>query len=294
MRSGSFHGISQSRQTESLARYSEVKDATIPLSSGLSLRIHHDSQPRVGKVADLQKGLILLYKNVELVGEGLGFGVPIIKNMNETYFSGSARLRLAKDGGAFLVRKEFILDLIERNEFASVRLENRRVRAVLRFVGDVYQKHKRLQHLTPKTLAHKAGYKAKFVKVDSIGSVLVDYTIDGTNVHVRADFGSVLMNRLEGFFMLNEQAGTCFRRYSDSDGLELFDNDIGAWFPIKADSACLTHNQGTVGFRVHTVDGALLRRGGEYLKDSLDWVGLDYELKQKKRLFEYDVEVVGA
>lgn len=294
MRSDSFHGISDSRQAESLSRYSEVNDVTIPLSSCISLRIHHDSQPRVGKVADLQKGLILLYKKAELVGEGLGFGVPIVKSMDETYFSGSARLRLAKDSGVFLVRKEFTLDMIERNEFASVRLENRRLRAIFRFVGDSYQKHRQLQHLTPKTLAHKASYKAKFLKVDPVGSVLVDYTIDGTHVHVRADFGSLRTNLLKGLFMLNEQAGTCFRRYSDADGLELLDNDIGAWYPIKADSACLTDDQGRIGFRLHRVNGAVLRRGREYLKGSLDWVGLDYELERKKRFFKYDVEIVGA
>jgi len=290
----SLHGVSHSRQTESFASYSSVNDITIPLSSCLSLRIYDDSKPRVGKVADLQKGLILLFKKAELVGEGLGFGVPIVKSVNETYFSGSSRLQVAREGGVFLVRKEFILDRVERNEFASIRLENKRVRAILRFIGDVYQNHRRLQLLTPKTLAHKASYKAKFLKVDPIGSVCVDYTIDGTNVHVKTDFSSLPIDQLERLFMLNEQAGTCFRRYSDSDGLELFDDNIGAWLPIRADSSFLTDDQRQVGFRLQRVDKTVLRLGREYLKDSLNWAGLDYELGPKDRLFEYDIEVVGA
>ncbi len=48
-----------------------------------------------------------------------------------------------------------------------------------------------------------------------------------------------------------------------------------------------------VGFRLWKKENSILRKGREYLKDSLDWVGLDYELSPETLFFEYSVEKSG-
>ncbi|HYA22380.1 MAG TPA: hypothetical protein VEG31_04350, partial [Thermoproteota archaeon] len=61
---------------------------TIPLRASLALRIYSDNRPHNLKIAELQKGLILVHDEEELVGEGSGFGVPVLLCSGETYFSG--------------------------------------------------------------------------------------------------------------------------------------------------------------------------------------------------------------
>jgi cellulose synthase/poly-beta-1,6-N-acetylglucosamine synthase-like glycosyltransferase len=47
-------------------------------------------QPHVGKTAGLAKGLVLETSNGSLAGEGMGFGVPLVRYPEGDYFSGSA------------------------------------------------------------------------------------------------------------------------------------------------------------------------------------------------------------
>ncbi len=47
-------------------------------------------QPRVGKTAGLAKGLVLETANGLLAGEGMGFGVPLVRYPDGDYFGGSA------------------------------------------------------------------------------------------------------------------------------------------------------------------------------------------------------------
>jgi hypothetical protein len=51
---------------------------TIRISDLISLRVYHDTRPHNLKIANLQKGLIFVYERNELVGEGTGFGLPIL------------------------------------------------------------------------------------------------------------------------------------------------------------------------------------------------------------------------
>jgi hypothetical protein len=109
---------------------------------------------------------------------------------------------------------------------------------------------------------------------------------------VSADFRDSDRRRLQKIFMLNEQGSTFFRKYVDSRGTELLDTGIGAWDGIGTKWACLKILNGEFGFRLWRVDDSTLRRGREFLKGSLDWVGLDYEVNPEKDVFEYAIEVL--
>jgi hypothetical protein len=78
---------------------------THTISKSIALRIYSDTLPRNQKTANLQKGLILLCNGLELVGEGIGFGVAIAKYAGETFFSGSASLQINTKKNFIVIRK---------------------------------------------------------------------------------------------------------------------------------------------------------------------------------------------
>jgi hypothetical protein len=94
--------------------------------------------------------------------------------------------------------------------------------------------------------------------------------------------------------VLNEQGSRYFRRYLDSNGVLLFDKNIGAWETVEADSASITDIKGNICFRLARKDGTILRRGREFIRGFQDWVGLDYELGLgNSSVFEYEIEILG-
>jgi hypothetical protein len=267
---------------------------TVSLSNSLALRVYSDTRPFNWKIANLQKGLILVYKGVEAVGEGTGFGVPIGVYSDETYFSGLSNVRVCQREGSTIIRKEFLMDRVARNGIGDVKLENRRARAAIKHLAGLYQRHRRLRFLKWKGLLKRIDVNTSFVKFPSVGKVAVTYSINQARLLVRADFTYLKKDGFEKFFMFNEQSSRFFRRYSDSEGAQLVDDEIGAWDEIKAEWASVTDSSGTFGFRLQPHANSKLRRGREFLKDSLDWVGLDYDVDVKDSVFEYQIEVLGV
>jgi hypothetical protein len=273
--------------------FAKIGECEISFSKNLTLRVYSNTKPSNGKIADLQKGLILVYKGVEMTAEGTGFGVPIIVCGDETYFSGSSSVFMSKRNSSIVIRKEFFMDKVARNTFRNVTLTNRKVRVLLRYIAWLYQKNRRLNRfLSLKSPFLKAGYGTTFTNTASIGTVTVTYDISAGHIQVKAVFKELSKKEnIRKIFLLNEQGTTRFRRYVDSNGVEFFDDGIGAWNPIDADWASLTDLKGTIGFRMAKVKGSYLRRGRELLKGSLDWAGLDYELSPGLSVFEYKIEV---
>ncbi len=268
---------------------------TYPISDSVALRIHSDTKPQNMKIANLQKGIVLLYKGVEVVGEGTGFGVPIIKYFDETIFSSSSFLEVHKHENNVIVQKEFLMDIISRDKFRNLKLENAKVRKKIDFISLLYQKHRHLAQviLLTKGLLFKFGVESAFVRTASKGKVIVTYTIDRNRILVKLSFNQLDQNNLRKIFVLNEQGAHFFRKYSDSEGLKLNDEEIGAWAGVTAKSAKIADTQDRIGFRLKNIEGTVLRRGREAVKGSLDWIGLDYELNSIDEQFEYEIEVFG-
>ena len=53
------------------------------------------------ETASLQKGLIMVFDDQELIDEGLGFGVPVAKYDDKTYFPGSAEVSIQNNHSSF-------------------------------------------------------------------------------------------------------------------------------------------------------------------------------------------------
>lgn len=268
---------------------SEIDEYDIPISECIALKTSVDTRPHNLITANLQKGLRFVYKREEMVGEGTGFGVPVILCSDETYFSGSSRLCLYRKRNSITIRKEFLMDKIQRKEFGGIRLENQKLRAAWKSMDRLYQKHRHLQ-IFAAALDGKLGVHFSFVKAEPLGKVTVTYSAIKNRLNIRVDLNLTMRKELRKVFLLNEQGTTFFRNYSDSNGIQLADNQIGAWQRVEAESACISDMQRRVGFSLQKKKDSILHVGRELLRGSADWIGLDYELANWNGPFEYGIE----
>ena len=95
-------------------------------------------------------------------------------------------------------------------------------------------------------------------------------------------------------FVLNEQGSIFYRRYLDSQGIELIDQKIGVWNGTNVEWDTLSALDNELGFRLWGKKNSILRRGREFLQGSLDWVGLDCEIPPGNSVFEYPLEILGC
>ena len=276
--------------------YSEIAAYTGIISDLIAIRIYSSTEPRNLKIADLQKGIVLLYKGKELVCEGTGFGVPILKYIDETFFSGSAILKISKQENQVIISKEFIMDRVSRDKFREHKLENSKIRTLIDHISSLYQSNKGIAKfiLLLKENLFKLGVKSVFVKMAPKGKVNTTYIINRDKIKVRVDFTQFDGNNLQKIFILNEQGSEFFKKYSDSSGITLFNEQIGVWNEVTSQSATIMNCRKNIGFTLKNIDGAILRRGREFLRGSLDWIGLDYELDAKCKEFEYEIEILGV
>lgn len=82
---------------------------TISLSQGMAVRLYTGTRPHTGKVARLQKGLILEVDGRELVEEGFGFGLPLVEVEGHAYLSRSASVR--REGNTLV--KQYQMDTLD-------------------------------------------------------------------------------------------------------------------------------------------------------------------------------------
>jgi hypothetical protein len=80
-----------------------------PADGVMSLRFYNSTAPANGKLAGLQKGAVLVVEGNETVGEGAGFGAPVLEFGGRTYFSRTARTEPVEGG----LSKVFRMDAVE-------------------------------------------------------------------------------------------------------------------------------------------------------------------------------------
>jgi hypothetical protein len=81
----------------------------VPLDSGLAVRAYSGTRPYTGKVARLQKGLVLVMDDRELVEEGFGFGLPLVEVDGQAYLSRNASVERHGD----TVVKRYEMDTVD-------------------------------------------------------------------------------------------------------------------------------------------------------------------------------------
>jgi hypothetical protein len=271
-----------------------VNACAVPLSSRLSVRLYSDCRPSYLETAALQKGLVLVYDGRELIEEGVGFGVPVVKYEDKTFFSSKAEVTVQKRDSGYLLTKKFLLDTVSVKKLGSASYINDKLYSTARKTFQLlYLKHKRLKPLFNKAMEIRdlLGVKTEFHTVKPRGTITVTYHCQPDAVKIHADLSNITLSRCQEVLLLNEQGSSIFQTYTDNTGEKLQGNQIGAWDRVAADNAALLSPDGRVAFCVHGGFGASLFRGWERTRKRLSWAGLSYSIQPYNREFDYNISL---
>jgi hypothetical protein len=206
-----------------------IKPVTVSLAHRLSVRLYEDSRPHCLETAALQKGLVLMFDDKELIEEGLGFGVPVIKYQDKTYFSSTAKISTQKSSSTKHVKKTYVLDTISKKTWRGSYIDDTLYSNWRKRFAKIYLSHKELSPLFNKLMEYRqiAKIKTEFVKVKPRGIVNVEYLVEPKNVVVNVDFSNLTLNACEELLVLNEQGATFFDTYTEGGGYKLVGGKIG-------------------------------------------------------------------
>jgi hypothetical protein len=267
---------------------------TIPLTSCLSVRVYADCRPNYLETAPLQKGLVLMLDGNELIEEGMGFGLPVVKYADKTFFSTTAQISMHAGESCQSVCKVFSLDSVSFKKFGNSAFIDDGVYSAFRKAFErLYLKHNEIKPVFNKLmeLRHKAKIRTIFVKVIPRGMIAVTYVFCGSRIDVRVDFSKLALKNCREVLLLNEQGSSFFRKYKDTNGSNLCGNRIGAWESLDAPEACLSNDDGAVFFCLKKIKGAKLFRGWEQTRNRFSWAGLSYSFYPSRGFFEYSIEI---
>jgi len=246
------------------------------------------------EIAALQKGLVLVHAGMELIEEGVGFGVPAVKFDDNTYFSSSALTFVQKSNEYRTLVKSFLLDTVSRKRiWKGPYIKDGFYSFLQRLFEKAYLRHKRQRLFFDKImeLRNVLEINTEFVKVKPRGSVTLKYSFFPELIQVEADMSALDWTGRKEILILNEQGSSFFRKYSDSDGLALFDKQIGAWEQVEAEEASISDVRGDLAFTLKNKNKAKLYRGSERVKGRFSWAGLNYSLSKDVRFFSYEIAV---
>jgi hypothetical protein len=265
---------------------------TMQLTDRLAVRLYADCRPNFLETGSLQKGLVLTLDGKELIEEGIGFGVPVVKYGDKTFFSTKAEVSTTKNRSAVTLTKVYILDTVSLKKFGQSRYIDDTIYSSIRKTFQIlYLRHKKLIPLFNKTMELRdlANIKTEFVTVKPRGKVRVTYSFQPSTISIQVDYSGVDLNKCQEMLVLNEQGSSVFQKYVDSNGLTLRASKIGAWEKVAADNASLCGSKGEISFRVRKVAGAEIFRGWEQTKKRFSWAGLSYRMRPNNGFFSYTV-----
>lgn len=267
------------------------------LNSSLSYYIGNISQPHYGKTAPVQKGLLPCMNDLEsdLCEEGVGFGVPIIQYKRDFFFPGKSITSYEGKIKSGTFWKKYTMDLIDRRQgrhstqidmlsWAPQRLYNRIYksfygRSVLRFIES------RFEFLRPDF------DPSVFFKVRDRGTVLVTYVVDSdmNEISVTMDFSGIHTAGLQYIYISNELGGNLFDVYTDSAGVVLRGDAIGAWDRIDASWATLYSSTRRIGFCVSIPGKIQAFRGREIIGRDICWSGIIFMAPPSTTMLNYRI-----
>lgn len=261
------------------------------LTDVLSVRLYPDCRPNHLETSPLHKGLVLLYRGRELIEEGVGFGVPVVKYADKTYFPGKATVSINDR----TLTKVYTLNMISVKKLGAAGYIDDRLYSTLRRNFERLYLQKKLKGLFNKVMEVRDALKVstEFQMVKPRGKVTVTYSCQPSCIGIHADYSELSLDGCREMLMLNEQGSSYFQKYVDSDGSVLVGNQIGAWDPVNAGSASLQSISWPLKFSVSSRPGALLYRGYERTHRRFSWAGLSYSIKLNSTGFSYSIDLSG-
>ncbi|MCX9025371.1 MAG: hypothetical protein OIN85_04655 [Candidatus Methanoperedens sp.] len=260
---------------------------TIRVSDRVSLRLYPDSRPHNLEIANLQKGVVLMQDSKELIGEGAGFGAPVVRYSDHTFFSTSARVYVCEPN---VLMKSFMMDSVSRKRFGASGPYVDHIYSILhKIFAWSYLKFKcRPVFKKIIELRRTLGLRTEFVKVRSRGMVNITYTLS-SSMQIKVDLTGLDTRGCKEILILNEQDGDFFRKYFDRE--EVTGDKIEAWRKVISENASFSDVKGSLTFALKKIKGSSLISGREHVKRCLSWSGLDYSLRPGTRDFNYTIEI---
>ena len=235
----------------------------VVLSDDVALRLYEDTRPHVGKVASLQKGLVLVVQGRELIEEGYGFGLPIVVAGDVAYLSRHAAVSARRDGDQVTLVKAYTIDTADRPT---------------RFLREKYE------------------------DVDPLGTVVFSYTVRPPDtIEVAVDFSGLEAN-WDRAYLMSEQGAINFPTYQDGEGRTWTGDEVGRWRATEDAVGCWLSQDGELRFCVETEPGRRKFVGRERYNQYrwtgifyLSWSGVDVEIDPPVERYSYSilVEAVG-
>ncbi len=264
---------------------------TFKLNETLAVRVYRDNKPCCLETAPLQKGLVLVHNGKELIEEGIGFGVPVVKYQDKTLFSRTAQIVTGAEPRCF--EKHFLLDTISTKRFYKTHVNDTFYEAIHKLFEKAYLGHQTMQPLNNKIMELRELLKIKteFQHVKPRGSVKIKYSLLDDAVRVSTDFSGLALKDCVELLMLNEQGANNFGCYRDNDGLRLVDGRIGAWDLVSAKAASFFNRAGDLGFSLEPAASARLFRGWEKTRNRFSWAGLSYSIPSTRSHFGYVIRI---
>lgn len=231
---------------------------TVSLGEDLALRAYEDTRPHVGKIDELQKGLVLVVDGRERIEEGFGFGAPIVRYGDMTYLSRAADIAVTSSASGTVLSKVYTIAVADY----------------------------------PVQILHR-----KYRDVAAFGEVVVTYTLSGDSpILVSVDL-SRLDPGWDEVFLMNEQGARAFTRYQDGSGV-IWPDLPGIWDAVRDDCGCWIDPRRRLRFCVETANPQSRFIGRErYVQYywagiySLSWSGIDLHVTPPDVTVDYRIHI---
>ncbi len=229
------------------------------LTDSLGLRLYTTTRPHVGKIAALQKGLVLVHEGRELIEEGYGFGLPIVEADGAAHISRHATTSLVWHGGQLTMVKAYRIDVVDRPT---------------------------------------RPLRVKYADVAPLGTVVFSYTIRTPDaIEVTVDF-SGLDADWERAYLMNEQGARAFTQYVNPTGEALNATQVGIWEETAAPFGCWEAPAHGIRFCVEASPGQRGFVGRERYRQynwlgfyTLSWSGIDIAVDAPRDTYTYTIRV---
>lgn len=273
-------------------------EITFPFFQDIGLRIGPVLTNRTGYPSSrLQKGLILISNGQDLAEEGIGFGVPVLRQGIKTIFSGEIELTWLNEGSRQEIAAIFFMNLEERltsQSFGSIK--SRSLYQIKNRLADLYIRFplSRGPLITLSNMLRSSfGWQTTFEDVGCKHAVKVNYAFDlkTRTITVAMDTTGVPMDGVTEVILMNEQGAHYFNTYSDSSGLLLKGEEIGSWDIVTSAAASFHSSAHRLAFTLQQINGARLYRGRELIGSRLAWSGFGYSLPPSSPRFTYTLGI---
>ncbi len=269
------------------------KPFTFNADKAVALRVYPDNRPQNLEISALQKGLVLVVDGSELIEEGAGFGVPIAKYSDMTFFSRTATVYVEEqDENSAVIVKVFLLDSVSKKQVHGAFINDGFYSFFQKTFEKEYLCHGNMRSFFDwvMRLRKTMGIETYFASVPPRGKVTVSYHCYPDHIKVSADFSKVDMTSCQEILILNEQGANFFRK-NRNDNAVSYDKKVGPWIRVGAGQAEFSDLGERISFSLEKKDCATLYCGWEQVKDRFSWAGMTYALNPKTLVFNYTIRL---